>query len=427
MTVDSKTAADAPSKIVRLPQASGERIDIGPTVQSLRPVILAQERLIDEQRRIPAALVDALFEAGLFQTIHPRELGGIEMHPVDFMDWVFELSRINGTVGWISLFQTGGIPLFGPEVMRELADKAGGRVIFAGSHNRTGRAVRVDGGYRVSGDWVFASGSAWATYMTAWSQVIGPDGEPELDPVSGDPVKIDAILPVDSVNRLDNWDTMGLRGTSSGQFTVDDVFVEERFVTDGLPHEAYVDRPILTALWATPIAAMYLGTAQGAIDRHIAAGGRARGKDTTLDDLRLMKIAEAEAMILATRDLAWKATESEFAPPPTPEGGGEEYQPNKSTILDNGIPVDFLAPLTEGFQAVAYAATVAKKVVNLVFEAASTDAVRTDRGIERCFRDVYTGTMHAGAAYRNLSMRGEYLMTKDQPDGPTLTFPPSLL
>jgi alkylation response protein AidB-like acyl-CoA dehydrogenase len=427
----------ATDTIVPLRQALGARIDIAPTVASLQAVILASEVRIDQDRRLPQELVDALCAARVFETLRPREGGGLELHPLDYLDLIFELSRLNGTVGWISLFQNGSLPLLPVAVMQELQAASDGRLIFAGSHARVGRAVRADGGYRLSGHWAFASGSPWATYLTAWAQIIGADGEPETDPDSGEPVLIDVIVPREAVDYLDGWETFGLRGSGSGQYTVDDLFVAERFTTQGLMPDEYADRALYSRFWqGSEMSAIYLGCAQGAIDRYlVTANRRPPSGDAVRDGLRQIQLGEAEATVQAARSRVWELTERDYstvvapaeAPEEAPEGAGDDWEASRSSPVNTQMPLEFMAPLAEAFQASVHAAREAKRAVNIIFEIAGTDSIRIDSGIERCLRDLYTGAQHAGVAYRNLGLRGEYLMTQDSADGPTITWPASLV
>jgi alkylation response protein AidB-like acyl-CoA dehydrogenase len=412
--------------IVPLPPALGERIDVMPTVASLRDLILASEEQIDRDRRLPEELVEAMFQAGLTRTMQPREIGGLELHPLDFMDLIFELSRLNCCVGWIAIFQNGLTPILPSPILAELQEAAGGRLRFAGSHARHGRAVRCEGGYRFSGHWAFASGSPWASHLSAYAQVFDADGEPELDPDTGEPRLIDGFVPRADAHYIDNWQTFGLRGSGSGEFSLDDHFVPERHTSDGALPEEYQDRAIYTRFWgAVQTGAAYLGTAQGAIDRYLQHV-RPLGKDVVMDGLRQIQLGEAEALVRAGRALAWSQVEHDMRDTRFETTDDAGFEANQASPVPGTAPVEFMVPIAEGLQVTVQTARLAKQVVNLVFEVAATDAVRLDVGIERCLRDLYTGAAHAGAAYRNLGMRGEYLMTQGLPGGPSITAPPSL-
>ncbi|GAA3882252.1 acyl-CoA dehydrogenase family protein [Leifsonia kafniensis] len=411
--------------VVRLPQALGQRIDIAPTLDSIRQQVLDAGDRIDRDRRLPRELVDTLWEAGVFSTVAPREVGGLELHPADYLDLIFELARLNGTVSWISIFQKGSLPLLPSPVMLELIEQAEGRLLFASSHSAVGRADRVSGGYRVSGSFPFASGLPWSTHVTVWVDVFSEDGEPEIDLETGAQRRIDAVVRFDEVEYFDNWDVLGLRGSGSGGFEVHDVFVPERMTTDGVPPEEYADRPFLSTPNAAEMGAMVLGCAHGAIDRYLARGEKpGRKADPSIDELRRIRLADAETTIRAARDLLWRG-----ALITSQAEAGDENLVIAASFNDPASDAqsdDYMIALAEELAANSYAVRVAKDAVNTIFEIAGTAAIRVDVGIERCLRDVYTASHHAGNAYRNLSMRGDYLMTKDNPNGPVIAVPPPL-
>src|SRR5262249_3874918 len=91
------------------------------------------------------------------------------------------------------------------------------------------QAIVVPGGYRVTGQWNFASGCRQATWMGAHCHVVERDNSLRLNS-SGKPVTRTLLCPVEQVTLLDGtWDVIGMRGTMSGAYRFDDVFVPEEF------------------------------------------------------------------------------------------------------------------------------------------------------------------------------------------------------
>jgi hypothetical protein len=97
-----------------------------------------------------------------------------------------------------------------------------------GEGNRPGRAVEVDGGYLVTGRWMFASGISHATWLLAVCHVCAPDGSQRLD-TNGKPDLRLMLLPKSSATLHDVWHVSGLRGTGSQSFSVSDLFVPAAF------------------------------------------------------------------------------------------------------------------------------------------------------------------------------------------------------
>src|ERR1041385_5325027 len=97
------------------------------------------------------------------------------------------------------------------------------RYIPGGAVGRAGgRATKVDGGYRISGRWPFASGAPHATHLSGRSLVYDTAGEPLIDPALGVQAQIIAVFPQSDVTIHDTWDGLGLRGTQSVDYEVQD-------------------------------------------------------------------------------------------------------------------------------------------------------------------------------------------------------------
>ena len=127
-----------------------------------------------------------------------------------------------------------------------------------------GEAVRVDGGYKVSGRKIFASQSPVGAVMSTMF--------PFDDPERGLRV-LNMAVPFNDpgVTVHDTWDTLGMRGTASNDVTIEDVFVPDERVLADRPY-GVVDPPLqVIASIAFPIvAAVYLGVAESAATAAIA-------------------------------------------------------------------------------------------------------------------------------------------------------------
>ena len=124
----------------------------------------------------------------------PREVGGLEAEPVEWLRLIEELARINASVGWMAFIQSGvGLTFLDPERFERFRLRGGGRLILAMSLRRLGgKAVKAEGGYRISGRWPFASGSPYATWLGGMSVVCDSAGAPVLD-ANGQPQRLLAI------------------------------------------------------------------------------------------------------------------------------------------------------------------------------------------------------------------------------------------
>ncbi len=197
--------------------------------RNLAGLIAACADTIEDTRRLPRRLLDALHQARLFRMLLPLSIGGDEVAPTAYVEAVEELARHDGSVAWcVSI--ANSTALIAPYLSPEAAYKIFGppRAVVAWGPPNEATAQAVPGGYRISGRWGFASGCRHATWMGAHGRVIEPDGSFRLTP-SGRPAVLTWLFPVAAARRLDTWDTIGLRGTASDEYEVEDLFVAEEF------------------------------------------------------------------------------------------------------------------------------------------------------------------------------------------------------
>src|SRR5260370_26750577 len=130
-----------------------------PAVRALEPRIREAAGAMEAERRLPPALARALMEAGVFRMGVPSAYGGTELDPMSQVRVVEELSRIDGSVGWLSMISSAASFLSAflePRVAQRLF--GGVDSVLAGQIRPPQRADLVAGGYRVSGRFHFASG-----------------------------------------------------------------------------------------------------------------------------------------------------------------------------------------------------------------------------------------------------------------------------
>src|SRR5689334_7016837 len=125
----------------------------------LTPAIRASGHDIEEGRRIPNAIVQGMKNAGVFGMAMPRIWGGPELDPLTQFRVLEALAMADGSVGWCAMINCDG------GYITAFLDDAVGRGMYpdlqaatVGAATPTGHALRVSGGYRVSGRFPFASG-----------------------------------------------------------------------------------------------------------------------------------------------------------------------------------------------------------------------------------------------------------------------------
>ena len=133
-----------------------------------------------------------------------------------------------------------------------------------------GRATAVDGGYRVTGTWQFNSGCMHATVLGGHSRIFEADGSPRLR-ADGRQLDRTLIFNRDKAVIDDVWQVIGLKGTGSNTFTVDDLFVpEEETIDRENPDELHETGPLYlfsaSLAYGVGFAALQLGIARGMLD-----------------------------------------------------------------------------------------------------------------------------------------------------------------
>jgi alkylation response protein AidB-like acyl-CoA dehydrogenase len=347
--------------------------------RDLARLIAAEADAIERVRRLTKSVVEELHQARLFRMLYPRSVGGDEVEPAVYIDAVGELARADGSVGWCaSIANSTG--LFAPYLEPEAARTVFGppRSTCAWGPPNDCRGIAVPGGYRVTGRWDFASGCRHASWMGAHGTVVEPDGSLRLNNF-GRPTLRTWLFPVEQANLLDNWNPIGLRGTASESYTVEDLFVPEEFT--GTREDPTLRREP-GALYAFPqqtlysvgIASVALGIARGMLDAFIELALRKtpRGAGRLADNaVTQAEVARAEARLGAARCYLIDTVTEIYR------------RARPSAPID--IPDRARARL-----AGSNAITSAVAVANRTYKAAGVDAIFPGSPFERRFRDIHT-------------------------------------
>lgn len=373
--------------------------DIVTTARNLAPAVRAARDQAEQMRQTPPALAAEITRAGIYQMYLPRSMGGPETPPLTAFRVVEELSKADGSVGWCAMIATAlsmNTARLPAEIGRDLAgtpaDYRG-----AGSARPGGRVWAVPGGYRAKGRWNFASGIQNARWL--YCTCIMMDGDKPLQTAAGTPILRAVWVPRESVTIVDTWSVMGMRGTGSQDFTVDDVIVPaaRSCLSDTPPTETgplYNQRAWYVHLW-TPSAANALGIARGAIDSltEIAATEASTMSANLLRDRSMVqtRIAEADAIVNAARAYVFDAVGTLW---------------RKLTIGET--PSDHA--IAQGRLAIVHAMHESVRAVDKVFHAAGTNAIYTRLPLERAFRDVHVAVQHAAALPLYFESAGKVLL-----------------
>jgi alkylation response protein AidB-like acyl-CoA dehydrogenase len=190
---------------------SPEEIDYIERACALAPEIEARADQIEQERRLPEPVLAALFEAGLFRLLLPRSLDGGEVDPVTFARVMEEIAKADASTAWC-LCQASGCSMSAAYLSHDVAMEIFGRdrrAVLAWGPGPGARAIAVDGGYRITGTWSFASGGRHATGLGAHCPNSEHDGSSRRMP-NGKLVERTMLFPAASATFVDVWHVSGL-------------------------------------------------------------------------------------------------------------------------------------------------------------------------------------------------------------------------
>lgn len=248
--------------------------DLYARAEALQPVLRERAEACQAARSVPAETIAAFKQAGLTRMTQPGRFGGNEMGWDVLCGVAQRLTRGDGAQGWIQSIMADHAQMLGTFPLEAQEDVWGENpdAVMSASFDPKGVATPVDGGWRFSGRFGFSSGIDHADWLICAGFIV--DGDNRDGPHYFMVRRAEATL-------IDDWYTVGLEGTGSKSFEVEDAFVpshaflkgNDARVGDGPgakinPGAIYrVPRGFLTpALFAS----MTIGMAQGLMDQWLA-------------------------------------------------------------------------------------------------------------------------------------------------------------
>lgn len=223
-------------------------------IHELIPQIRDRREEIEEARRLPPDLVDALAATRVFRLAVPRELGGDEADPADQMRAVELLSEADGSTGWCAAVALGASMAAGfmsePGAREVFANPARPKALVA---EPAGQALPDGDGFRISGRWRFASGITHADWVVLGSIVIR-NGQPSMTP--NGPEVIHTYIPIAQVTVHDTWHVSGLCGTGSHDVSAANVYVPRERVFSLFMPNGFTSAPLYRTPTLSIVAAM---------------------------------------------------------------------------------------------------------------------------------------------------------------------------
>lgn len=346
-------------------------------VGALDPLLREEAEAAEAGGRLTERVAEALHAAGVYTMSMPRELDGMELTPREVITVIEALSRADASAGWVAMTLQMAIgttaAYLGREPYAEITEAHGDRTLAAGQGTRPGRARSVDGGYRLSGSWQFASGLHHATHVHT-AAIVAETGEPRV-----------FTLPKEQATIVDDWDVMGLRATGSVDYHCDDVFVPAAHTYAATTTEPLLGGDVFRLGLANFAGIQHVGWALGVGRRlldemRVVAAAKTGTRNAAVDtDEFHADVARAEATLRSAR--AWNM----------------EVWADHETTLARGATLsteqETLARL-----ALHTVTQAAHEVGRVVYQWAGTTALRSGP-LNRVFRDLHGGTQHVTSGH----------------------------
>jgi 3-hydroxy-9,10-secoandrosta-1,3,5(10)-triene-9,17-dione monooxygenase len=361
--------------------SDGVDADVVDRAVALRPLLESHATHCEAERRIVDENLDALAAADLFDVIVPKRHGGLGSSIATQLAVSAELAKGCGSTAWVqTIFNvtTWSAALLPAGGQADIFD-SGEPVRMCGSVMPTGTATPVDGGYLITGEWGFASGSLHATWATGGVLVLDDRGAAGLPAV--------AYMPMRELDVRDTWYVAGMRGTGSNTVVADRVFVPAHRMAgaaelfDPAPRGAEPsDRWPIGSVLALVLVGPVLGMAESALEAVAANAPRRSISYTTYErqidsTVVLRDLAEAALDIDTVRMHVFRAAADIDA-----VGAGGEMDALAKARLRG---------------ACGYANDVARRAVDRLVNIAGASSFAEVSPVQRIWRDLNVASRHA--------------------------------
>lgn len=253
-----------------------ETAEVLARIDEISDVILAHAADGERDRRVAEPVIDALREAGVFRLTVARQYGGYEQNHGAVLEVGRALGRLDGGTAWIA-----GLIASGTWYTRFLPPQARDEVFLHDPDARvsvvlqpTGTATKVEGGYRVKGQWYYNSGSWHANWALIAVQLLDEDG--------ADLGQGSLLMPATDFTITDVWYVAGMRASGSNRLDVDDAFVpDHRVLTPATKRPGAYNTPYPAASMPLALLGPQLGLGRCVLEHVIRAADTKRVAFTT--------------------------------------------------------------------------------------------------------------------------------------------------
>lgn len=351
---------------------------------------------IHDLRNIPVDLMNKVKEAGLVKLWAAKKYGGQEA-PVSRVAEVLQtLAYHNGSLAWVTGV-TGCSALFSGFLEESKAEVlyTDPMTMIGGFAGPAGLATQVDGGLKVSGHW------SWGSGITHCTHIVGGAMIKKEEDILG--TALIFFLP-EEIEMIDNWQVLGLRGTHSIDYKVDDLFIPDDRWSWFPIKKAVIDQPLyrfsfLGAL-SISIASVGLGIAKRAVDELVSFSKLkspfGQGKPLSARPEYQMQIAEVYGKYLAAAALF-----------------KETIEKAEREVLTGPCSIEMKANIR---LASAQATDLAHQAVQGAYKIAGGSSIWDSSKFSELIRDMNVVTQHGMVSQGNMRTAGAVLLGNKVPE-----------
>jgi indole-3-acetate monooxygenase len=384
-----------------------EGFDLAEKARALAPLITTDADEIERTRRLTPAVTAALIDNGLYRALLPKRFGGSEATLEAFLQMQEEVAKADASTAWC-LGQCSVCAMTAaylePEATNEIFNVAPGILAWGAIAHEV---KAVPGGYIAHGRWDFASGSRQASWLGAHVRVVEQDGT-QRKKADGSAEIRTILFPAASATMHDVWDVIGLKGTGTDSYSVENLFIPEKFAArrddpSALREAGPLYRLSTNMVFGMGFAATALGVARATLD---AAIELSRGK--TPQGLKAMRENNAVQGLIGRTEASLRAARAYLY----------------ATAAEVWRDLERGNPLTEGHRVALRVASTwtihqSAAVVDTAYHMAGATAVFAANRFERRFRDMHAIAQQIQARDVNYEDAGRAILAGNLAGPPT--------
>ena len=336
---------------------------------------------IEAKRCLPDDIAQGIIDSGVLRLWTAQAYGGYQAPVSALLDATETLAYYDGSTGWVAMV-TGTASLMSGFLPSETAGEIFGdaKAMVGGLAAPMGKATRVEGGLRVSGRWLWGSGTPFCTWIIGVTTVVDEEGKPSI---LENGVRFPLVyFPKDKVELIDTWHASGLKGTASGEYQVKDIFVPDGYWISFPPTQPVIEATLyrvpFTGALAAGVASVALGLARRALDEILDLGPN---KTPQWSRRKLAERPVVQAQV-ARAEAGYYAARA-FLRETVAQAWHEAQQGTPSVETRRLMRMSAV-----------HATEQAAKTVDIAYNLGAGSSIWSSVPLQRLFRDVHVATQH---------------------------------